>query len=111
MRRGEDLRQHDAFVAYSSTVSDEATSIIDSRAVSGTATPGAIILPLTATARECGAALATNIVGLGALVGIAGLVSERSLRKALVARVALELLALNTQALTAGLRIAAHVTV
>ena len=102
---------HDAFVAYSSTVSDEATSIIDNRAVSGIATPSAIILPLTDTARECGAALATNIVGLGALVGIAGLVSERSLREALAARVAPELLALNTQALTAGLRLAAQVTV
>ena len=37
---------HDAFVAYSSTVSDEATSIIDNRAVSGIDTPSAIILPL-----------------------------------------------------------------
>jgi 2-oxoglutarate ferredoxin oxidoreductase subunit gamma len=102
---------HDAFVAYSSTVGVGATSIIDNRAVSGIDTPSAIILPLTDTARECGAALATNIVGLGALVGIAGLVSERSLREALAARVAPELLALNTQAFTAGLRLAAQVTV
>lgn len=86
-------------------------SIIDERAVSGIDAPGAIILPLTDTARECGAALATNIVGLGALVGIARLVSERSLREALAAHVAPELLALNTQAFTAGLRLAAPATV
>ena len=102
---------HDALVAYLSTVGPEAMSIIDERAVSGIDAPGAIILPLTDTARECGAALATNIVGLGALVGIARLVSERSLREALAARVAPELLALNTQAFTAGLRLAAPATV
>ena len=69
------------------------------------------MLPLTDTARECGAAIATNIVALGALVGIVDLVSERSMREALAARVAPEHLALNTQALTAGLRLAAQVTV
>lgn len=98
---------HDALVAYSSTVRPGATSIIDERAVSGSQISDAIILPLTDTARECGAALATNIVGLGALVGTMGLVSEASLRQALAARVAPELLALNTEAFTAGLRLAA----
>lgn len=98
---------HDALVAYSDSVGAGATSIIDDRAGSELDTTGAIILPLTATARECGAALATNIVGLGALVAITGLVCERSLRQALAARVAPDLLALNTQALTAGMRLAA----
>ena len=95
----------DAFAAYWPTVSSGATSIVDDRAVSGLDAPGAIILPLTDTARECGAALAANIVGLGALMGIAGLVSKRSLREALAARVAPASLALNTQAFTAGLRL------
>ena len=48
---------------------------------------------------------------LGALVGITELVSERSLHEALVARVAPERLALNTQAFTAGLQLAAAATV
>jgi 2-oxoglutarate ferredoxin oxidoreductase subunit gamma len=102
---------HDALVAYESTVGPEATSIIDERAASDLDTNGAIVLPLADTARECGAALATNIVGLGALIGITGAVSERSLREALAARVAPESLALNTQAFTAGLRLAATATV
>jgi 2-oxoglutarate ferredoxin oxidoreductase subunit gamma len=102
---------HDARVAYFSTVGPGATSILDERAISGFDTAGAIILPLTDTARQCGAALAANIVGLGALVGITRLVSERSLHEALVARVAPDLLALNTQAFTAGLQLAAAATV
>jgi len=98
---------HDAFVAYAHSVSPEATSVIDERAAHGFETATAILLPLTHTARECGAALATNIVGLGAVVGIAGLVSEQSLREALAARVAPDSLALNTRAFDAGLRLAA----
>lgn len=92
----------DAFLAYGPA----ATSIVDERAASDSDAPDAIILPLSDTARECGAALATNIVGLGALVGIVGVVSERSLREALVDRVAPEALALNTRAFAAGLRLA-----
>ena len=96
----------DAFLAYASTVGPGATSIVDERAANDSDAPDAVILPLSDTARECGAALATNIVGLGALVGIAGVVSERSLREALVDRVAPEALALNTRAFAAGLRLA-----
>ncbi len=94
---------HDAFVAYADNVAPGAVSVLDNHAASGLDSGEAIVLPLVDTARECGAALATNIVGLGALVGIAGLVSERSLREALAARVAPDSLALNTRAFTAGL--------
>ncbi len=98
---------HDAYVAYSHTVGPGAVSVIEKRALSGVEAPHAVVLPLTDTARECGTALATNIVALGALVGIADLVSERSMREALAARVAPESLALNTHAFAAGLRLAA----
>ena len=98
---------HDAFVAYSPSVGPGAVSVIDERAASGLEVGHAIVLPLADTARTCGAALATNIVGLGALLGIAGLVSERSLREALAARVAPDSLALNTRAFAAGLQLAA----
>jgi len=98
---------HDAFVAYWDRVSDGALAVIDEHAAQGLDTGGALVLPLADTARRCGAALAANIVGLGALVGLADLVSERSLREALAARVAPESLAMNTEALAAGLRLAA----
>ncbi len=101
---------HDALVAYGTTVQPEVMSIIDERAVGDLDTDGAIVLPLADTARDCAAAVATNVVGLGALIGIAHPVSERSLREALAARVAPESLALNTRAFTAGLRLAAAAT-
>jgi 2-oxoglutarate ferredoxin oxidoreductase subunit gamma len=97
---------HDALAAYGHSISPEALCVVDDRAARGLSPPGALVLPLTDTARECGASMAANIVGLGVLVGIAGVVSERSLRAALSARVAPDSLALNTKALEAGLRLA-----
>lgn len=102
---------HDAFVAYESTVGPEAMSIVDERSLDGLDRQGTIVLPLADTARECGAAFAANIVALGALIGITGVVSERSLREALSARVVPQSLALNTKAFTAGLRLAASAAV
>jgi 2-oxoglutarate ferredoxin oxidoreductase subunit gamma len=99
---------HDAFVAYAHGVEADAVSVIDERAAQGLDADGAIVLPLLETARECGAALAANIVGLGALQPIAHLVSERSLREAIAARVAPESLAMNTRALEAGMRLASE---
>jgi 2-oxoglutarate ferredoxin oxidoreductase subunit gamma len=98
---------HDAFAAYSRSVHPQALSIIDERAAHGPNTADSILLPLTATARDCGATLAANIVGLGVLVRLSGIVSERSLREALAARVAPESLNLNLRALDAGLSLAA----
>jgi 2-oxoglutarate ferredoxin oxidoreductase subunit gamma len=98
---------YDAYVAYAHLVAPEAVSIIEERALTGAAAPdNAIVLPLIDTARESAAVIATNIVALGALVGVAGLVSERSMVEAIAARVAPEHLALNTQAFNAGLRLA-----
>jgi 2-oxoglutarate ferredoxin oxidoreductase subunit gamma len=99
---------HDAYVAYAPGVGDQALSLIEERAVSGGNGEDAILLPLTDTARQCGAALATNMVGLGALIGIAGLVSGRAILEALASKVAPDSLALNTKAFEAGIRLAAE---
>jgi 2-oxoglutarate ferredoxin oxidoreductase subunit gamma len=100
---------HDAYVAYSHALGPAAVSVVDQHAASGLDAGDAIVLPLADTAQACGATLATNIVGLGALIAIAGLVSEQSLREALAARVAPDSLALNTKAFSAGLRLGASV--
>jgi 2-oxoglutarate ferredoxin oxidoreductase subunit gamma len=101
---------HDAYVAYAPGVGERALSLIDERAVSGGNGDGdgAILLPLTDTARACGAALATNMVGLGALIAIADLVSKRAILEALASRVAPDSLALNTKAFEAGVRLVAE---
>jgi 2-oxoglutarate ferredoxin oxidoreductase subunit gamma len=96
----------DAFAAYSAGVPSGALSIIDERGASGLAMADAIVLALTVAARDCGAAFATNIVGLGVLVGVSGIVSERSLRGALAARVSPESLDANLRAFAAGLALA-----
>lgn len=101
---------YDAFAAYAKTVPAGALSIIDERAGRDVETNGAIVLPLSDTARACGAVLATNIVGLGALVGLARPTSERSIREALAARVAPDSLTLNTRAFAAGLELAGALT-
>lgn len=99
---------HDALAAYSDSLLPGALSILDERAARGFETDGAVVLPLAETARECGDVLATNIVGLGAIVSLAGTISERSLREALASRVAPESVSLNNAALTAGLELGAR---
>jgi len=98
---------YDALAAYGHIVAPGAVSIIEERALAGaTAADDAVVLPLMETARQCGGLITTNIVALGALVGITRLVTERSMCEAIAARVAPEHLALNTQAFNAGLRLA-----
>lgn len=99
---------HDAFTAYARDVGLEALSVIDKRATHEPIAGNAIMLPLTATARECGALIAANMVGLGAILGLTGLVSERSLREALAARVSPESLETNVRALEAGIALVQH---
>lgn len=67
--------------------------------------PGTVVLPLVATARDLGPGgeLAANVVALGALVGLTGVVTEASLRLALKNRIKAKLLEQNERALTAGL--------
>lgn len=101
---------HDALIAYAPGVGPAATSIIEQRAIGHLDVEGATVLPLADTARRCALPLAANIVGLGVLIGLTGVVSERSLREALAARVAPGSLAMNLQALAAGLRLAASAT-
>lgn len=99
----------DALAAYSHGMGSKALSVVDEQAARGLDPRNAVVLPLTRIAREAGAAFATNVVGLGVLVGLADLVSERSLREALAARVAPQSRALNMDAFEAGLQLAATV--
>ena len=97
---------HDAFVAYGGRMRPGGLRVVDERVAPAEA-EALVALPLTRVARECGSQLAANIVGLGVLAGIDGVVSERSLREALVARVAPDSVARNTRAFDAGLRLGA----
>lgn len=97
----------DAYTAYGSGVSEGSLSIIDSRVEGVPEAGSAIVVPLAATARDGGAPFATNIVGLGVLVAITGLLSERSIREALTARLKPDSLPANLRAFDAGLALGA----
>ncbi len=97
----------DAYSAYGTGVSESSLSILDSRVEGAPGAGSAIVVPLAATARDGGAPFATNIVGLGVLVAITALTSERSIREALTARIKPDSLPANLRAFDAGLALGA----
>lgn len=63
-------------------------------------------IPLTDLGRQAGGEIVSNIVALGVLAGLTGIVSERAIRKAVLSRVPRDTEALNMRALDLGLRVA-----
>jgi len=77
--------------------------ILDSDHVSRAPTTQAVRVPLTSLARDVtGRAISANVVGLGLLAGLTGIVSRESLEKAVRARVPQGTAELNLRALAAG---------
>jgi 2-oxoglutarate ferredoxin oxidoreductase subunit gamma len=103
----------DAYGKYGSQLAEGGLKIMDRDAASALGTPpvGAIVLPITSTARELepAGAMTANVVALGALVALSGAVSEEGVRRALRERVKPEMRDLNQRAFDAGLRLAAGV--
>ena len=66
-----------------------------------------IVLPMTQAAVEAGGELAVNLVALGALAGLTGIVSREALLSVLRRRVRSDFLPLNERALEGGLRLGA----
>ena len=63
-------------------------------------------VPITTLARKAGGVIVSNIVALGALVGLSGVASEEALRKAVLSRVPKGTEDLNMRALGLGLEAA-----
>ncbi len=83
------------------------TLIVDSSLVHHLPTTRLIALPFTKIAREeVGREMMANIVALGALITLAGVVSPKSLEKAVLARVPKGTGELNKKALKAGIKAA-----
>lgn len=83
--------------------------IVDGTLVKDLPTPRAIALPFTQIARqELGREMVANIVALGALAKISGIVTVESLEKAVLARVPAGTEELNRRALAAGVGAAAE---
>ncbi len=98
----------DAFAKYAPSVRGGGMIIADSGWVHGDGAPAGVNLyrlPLTDIAREeTGRALAANVVALGAIAALAGVVSLEALEKAVLARVPRGTEEINRRALLAGYR-------
>jgi len=84
--------------------------IVDSDHVQRVPTLRALRVPLTTRAREAtGREVVANVVGLGLLAGLTGIVSRQSLEEAIQARVPRGTIELNLKALAAGFELADEV--
>jgi len=85
----------------------EAWIVVDADLVSHPPTSRAVALPFTAVARDrLNKPMVANVVALGAILQLTGVVSKRALEKALLARVPPGTDALNKKALAAGVKLA-----
>jgi len=81
--------------------------VVDSDLVSHPPSSRAVALPFTATARDkLGKPMVANVVALGAITELTGVVRRKALEKALLARVPKGTEALNKKALAAGTKMA-----
>ncbi|NTV84804.1 MAG: 2-oxoacid:ferredoxin oxidoreductase subunit gamma [Bacteroidales bacterium] len=95
---------------YAHDLKDDGLLLVDTDAVEHVPPVKSISLPLVRTAREkIGRVMTTNIISLGALVGISQVVSAKSLEKAVLKRVPKGTEQLNLKALELGFRLAEEV--
>jgi len=88
---------------YAGKMREGGLLILDSSLVTGAPTTGAVRVPITQLAREATSVeLTANVVALGLLVGLTGLVSQESLEAAVKARTPRGTEKMNLKALAAG---------
>ena len=98
---------HDGYLRYGRSLSPGGLRILDSSLQSEMGEDEDMIyLPLKEIAKNLGNEVAINIVGLGALAGLSGLISADSMHLAVLKRVKTEFRMLNEQALEAGFELA-----
>lgn len=98
---------------YAGTLADDGILVVDSGWVDSVPRNGVrtYLVPLTELARqETGKSFVANIVALGFLAGLTGVVSRESLETAVLRRVPRGTEALNARALRAGYRAAAELS-
>jgi len=93
--------------AYFFDLKPTGTIVVDSTFVKQMPSSRAVSIPFTHIARETlGKEMLANVVALGALAMLSGVVSLRSLEAAVIARVPREMAELNRKALAAGIEAA-----
>jgi 2-oxoglutarate ferredoxin oxidoreductase subunit gamma len=88
---------------YSPAIADTGTLLADATFVTTVTFPDSYLIPFTLIAREkLGREIVANVVALGALVELKGVVSKAAVAKALEQRIPQAALDVNRQALEAG---------
>jgi 2-oxoglutarate ferredoxin oxidoreductase subunit gamma len=89
---------------YSRQIHADTVVLLDSTHVEGKASGSSwiYVFPITETAAAVGSKVVANVVALGAMNALTGLVSPRSLREAVIQRVPERFRTLNERALQAG---------
>lgn len=95
----------DAYRKYGDALAPGGLRVAEERLHGDVGAEEALLLPILRTAADAGGEIAANVVALGALVALTGVVSAESLRRAVRERVKSEFVALNEKALEAGLRL------
>jgi len=99
----------EAYVKYARNLKPEALLIIDEEKVTPAKSASPLKVPMTRIAVETtGRAITANVVALGVLVGLTGVVSQQALQKAVAARAPKGTGELNRKALQAGFEAAAQ---
>ncbi|MGA2959560.1 MAG: 2-oxoacid:acceptor oxidoreductase family protein [Thermodesulfobacteriota bacterium] len=90
------------------SLKEDGVLILDTTHVKGTPKIKSRVyrVPITELGRKAGGVIVSNIVALGALVGLSGVASEEALRKAVLSRVPKGTEELNMRALDLGLQAA-----
>ncbi len=92
---------------YSADLRRDGLMIVDSGKVGRVPTSRAVKVPITQLAVEAtGKAIPANVVALGVLVGLSGIVSRKAIEKAVLARAPKGTEEMNRAALLAGIRAA-----
>ncbi len=88
---------------YAHELKEDGLLIVDSVNVSRVPSPRALRVPITEIAEEAtGRRIAANMVGLGLIVGLTGVVSRKAIEAAVAARVPKGTKGMNLRALAAG---------
>ncbi len=98
----------EAYLKYHKAISPRAVSVIDDLIVAEDGFPSEIFLPLRRTARNLDNEMTANIVGIGALTGLAHIAQPVSVEKAIREWVKPEFRDVNLRALEAGLNLVPH---
>jgi 2-oxoglutarate ferredoxin oxidoreductase subunit gamma len=97
----------EAWETYSKDLKDDGVVVIDSFYVKECGRPGVFCLPLTQKAREeVGIEMVANVIALGAIAELTGVVTKESLEKSLMSRIPKGTEDKNKKALEIGYRLA-----